>query len=60
MKETVELSERLVKDARAVGEITGRSVEDQVEFWILLGRAVEQSLGSDLTLALIKRIEKSE
>lgn len=57
MKVTVELSENLVQQARAATEMTGRSIEDQIEFWIILGRAVEQSLGADRALALLKRSE---
>ncbi|MFT3868778.1 MAG: hypothetical protein QM715_09880 [Nibricoccus sp.] len=60
MKETIELSERLVKDAHAVGQISGRSVEDQIEFWIVLGRATEKALGSDRALTLIKRMGELE
>lgn len=57
MGQPVKLSEKLVLDARLVGEASERSIAGQIEFWARLGRAVESVLRTDTVLRLKKRGE---
>jgi hypothetical protein len=52
MSQPVKLSDRLVLDARLVGEEAERSIAGQIEFWATLGRAVEGVLRTPEALAL--------
>jgi hypothetical protein len=51
----VKLSDRLVLDARLVGEASERSIASQIEFWAQLGRAVESVLRIESVLRLKQR-----
>src|SRR5436190_8351172 len=52
MSQPVKISDALVLDARLTGEIAGRSIAGQIEFWARLGRAIEPLLRGDKALAL--------
>ena len=52
MSQPVKLSDALVLDARLAGEIAGRSIAGQVEFWARLGRSVEWLLRGQQVLML--------
>lgn len=52
MGQPVTLSDALILDARLVGERTHRSIAEQIEFWVQLGRAVEPRLGGSRAMAL--------
>ena len=54
MSQPVKLTDALVLDARLTGEVAGRSIAGQIEFWAQLGRAVEPLLRGDRALALRK------
>ncbi len=53
----VKLSDKLVLDARIVGEAAERSIASQIEFWARLGRAIEPVLRTDEALRLKQRGE---
>ena len=55
MGQPVKLSDKLVLDARIVGETAERSVASQIEFWARLGRAIEPVLRTDEALRLKQR-----
>jgi hypothetical protein len=57
MGQPVKLSEKLVLDARIVGETTERSIAGQIEHWAKLGRAIEPVLRTDEVLRLKQRGE---
>jgi hypothetical protein len=57
MGQPVKLSEKLVLDARVVGETSERSIAGQIEFWARLGRAVESVLRTETVLRLKQRGE---
>ena len=57
MGQPVKLSDKLVLDARIVGETTERSIAGQVEFWARLGRAIEPVLRTEEVLRLKQRGE---
>ena len=57
MPQPVKLSDALVQDARATGEVAERSIAGQIEYWARLGRAVESVLRADEALAFKKRGE---
>jgi hypothetical protein len=44
MSQPVEISDELIHEARAIGEVAGRSIADQIESWAQLGRAIEPLL----------------
>ena len=48
------LSDALVLDARLAGEVFERSLARQVEFWAMLGRAIEPLLQGTHVLALCR------
>jgi hypothetical protein len=52
MSQPVKLSDELVCDARAIGQVSQRSIAGQIEFWAQLGRAMEPLLRGDRVLAL--------
>lgn len=52
MSQPVKLSDELVCDARAIGQVSQRSIAGQIEFWAQLGRAMEPLLRGDRALAL--------
>jgi hypothetical protein len=52
MSQPVKLSDRLVLDARLIGEVAERSIAGQIEFWAGLGRAIEPLLRMPEILAL--------
>jgi hypothetical protein len=52
MGQPVKLSEKLVLDARIVGEATERSIAGQIEHWAKLGRAIEPMLRTEEVLRL--------
>ena len=54
MRQPVKLSEALVLDARLTGEIAGRSIAGQIEYWANLGRAIEPLLQGTQALALCR------
>jgi hypothetical protein len=55
MSQPVKLSDRLVLNARIVGELSERSIAGQIEFWARLGQAVESVLRADELLRIKKR-----
>lgn len=57
MGQPVKLSEKLVLDARIVGETTERSIAGQIEYWAKLGRALEPVLRTEEVLRLKRRGE---
>jgi hypothetical protein len=57
MGQPVKLSEKLVLDARLVGEAAERSIASQIEFWARLGRATESVLRAESALRLKRRGE---
>jgi hypothetical protein len=57
MGQPVKLSEKLVLDARIVGETSERSIASQIEFWARLGRAIEPVLRTEEVLRLKQRGE---
>jgi len=57
MGQPVKLSDALIQDARAIGEVAERSIAGQIEYWARLGRAVESVLRADEALAFKKRRE---
>ena len=54
MSQPVKVSDRLVLDARLIGEVAERSIAKQIEYWARLGRAIEPLLRGDQALALCK------
>lgn len=52
MSQPVKLSDELVCDARAIGQVSQRSIAGQIEFWAQLGRAMEPLLRGDRAMAL--------
>ena len=54
MSQPVKLSDRMVLDARLIGEITERSIAGQIEYWAHLGRAMEKLLQGAQALALCR------
>lgn len=44
MSQPVEISDELIHEARAIGEVAGRSIADQIESWAQLGRVIEPLL----------------
>jgi hypothetical protein len=52
MSQPVKLSDELVCDARAIGQLSQRSIAGQIEFWAQLGRAMEPLLRGDRAMAL--------
>lgn len=44
MSQTIEISDELILEARATGEVAERSIAGQIEFWAYLGRAIEPLL----------------
>lgn len=54
MGRPVKLSDVLVREVRLIGEISGRSIAGQIEYWANLGRAVEHLLLSTQELVLCK------
>jgi hypothetical protein len=51
---SVELSENIVSDAKMVSKVLNRSVAGQIEYWIKIGKIVEEN--PDLTYKFIKDI----
>lgn len=54
MASAVTLSDEIVAQAKIAAEASGRSVEEQIEHWIKIGKVVEAN--SDLTYEFIKDI----
>jgi hypothetical protein len=54
MSQPVRLPDALVLDARLTGERLSRSIAGQIEFWALLGKALEPLLDGERVLALRK------
>lgn len=52
MEQAVELSDALVVEAQRAGELDGRSVANQIECWVSLGRVVDSILGAERIRAL--------
>jgi hypothetical protein len=52
MSQPVNISNRLVLDARMTADIDDRSIAGQIEHWARLGRAIEPLLRGDQALAL--------
>jgi hypothetical protein len=44
MSQYVTISDELLRDARLAAEISGRSIDEQIERWAQLGRAIEPLL----------------
>lgn len=57
MGQPVKLSDKLVLDARVVGEAAERSIAGQIEHWAKLGRAIEPVLRTAEVLRLKQRGE---
>lgn len=57
MGQPVKLSEKLVLDARIVGQAAERSIAGQIEHWAKLGRAIEPVLRTEEVLRLKQRGE---
>jgi hypothetical protein len=54
MGQPVKVSDNLLLDARLAGESMHRSIAGQVEFWALLGRAIEPLLSGAQAMALCR------
>jgi len=52
MAQPVKVSDELVLDARLTGQLLKRSIAGQIEFWAVLGRAIEPLLEGVQVLAL--------
>lgn len=52
MSQPIEISDELAVDARLTAELAERSISDQIEFWAVLGRAIEPLLEGSRLLAL--------
>jgi hypothetical protein len=52
MAQPVTISEELLLDARLAAEIAKRTVDDQIELWAQLGRAIEPFLDEAKALEL--------
>lgn len=50
----VNLSEEIVNEAKKFGQSDQRSLSDQIEYWIRIGKCAEEN--PDLTYSLIKEI----
>ncbi len=48
------ISEQLWDDASVVAELSGRSIEGQIEFWAAVGRAIEPLLDGSRITALMQ------
>jgi hypothetical protein len=55
MGQPVKISDGLVADARATGEVVQRSIAGQIEFWARLGRSADLVLGGAEAMTLKKR-----
>ena len=54
MKITVKLSKKIVSAVKSASKISGRSIVEQIEIWIKIGKVVEEN--PDLTYNFIKNI----
>ena len=54
MSINVKLSENLVKQAKAYGQIEHRSVPKQIEYWSQIGRVAQEN--PDLPFSIIREI----
>jgi hypothetical protein len=54
MAQSVRLSDTLVKQAKAVGEVMSRSGAGQIEYWARIGRIAEEN--PDLSYEFIRDI----
>ena len=54
MLSTVRVSENLIHEALIYGKVGNRSVEDQIGYWIRIGKCAEEN--PDLTYDLIREI----
>ncbi len=57
MAQSFIISEGLLLDAHLAAEVTKRTVDDQIELWAQLGRAIEPLLDRSQALALQRRGE---
>lgn len=54
MGQPVKIADSLVLDARMAGEVERRSIAGQIEFWALLGEALEPLLQGIQAMALLR------
>ena len=54
MLSTVRVSENLIREAGIYGKTDNRSAEDQIAYWIRIGKCAEEN--PDLTYDLIREI----
>lgn len=57
MSQYVELDDELVESARIAALSEGRSVEEQIEYWVRAGMQVSEKTNSELRYALFKKGE---
>jgi hypothetical protein len=55
MGQPVKLSDHLILDARVVAQDSQRSIAGQIEYWALLGRAIEAAVRPATALKLKRR-----
>lgn len=58
MSQPVKLSDDLVCDARAMSDLSARSIAGQIEFWAQLGRSLEPLLRGDRVTALLRSAQQ--
>jgi hypothetical protein len=54
MSTAIRVSDQLVKKARIISTVENRSLTGQIEYWVKIGKCVEEN--PDLTFNLIKEI----
>jgi hypothetical protein len=54
MSTAIRVSDQLVKKARVISTVENRSLTEQIEYWVKIGKCVEEN--PDLTFNLIKEI----
>ncbi|MBN1903055.1 hypothetical protein JW926_17155 [Candidatus Sumerlaeota bacterium] len=54
MTPTIQMSEKLIREAKLFSVVDNRSLTDQIEHWARIGKCVEEN--PDLTYKLIKEI----
>ena len=54
MSTAISISDHLVRKARVISSVENRSITEQVEYWVKIGKCAEENPG--LTFSLIKEI----
>ncbi len=58
MPQSIELPRELVDAARHAAESSDRSTNEQIEFWVGLGRCIEPMLSDERISALCESLER--